>query len=170
MPTAHTCRPTTVPAEPDLGLDEVVVYRLDPAKGTLTANNPPFFKAPGRLRPAALCVFSQRPFAYVLTEMGLGVVACRYDAQRGTLEQIQTVDAAPGNIPANSSAEIYVHPNGKFLYASLRGPDSIAVFAIDAAGKLTPAGHFPTGGKEPRAFELDPTGHFLLAATRTPIP
>jgi 6-phosphogluconolactonase len=152
---------------PDLGLDEVMVYHLDAAKGALPKNDPPFLKTPPRSGPRHLAFAPNGHFVYVLTEIAMTVMACRYDAQRGTLEEMQTVDASPGqHNPRYSGAEIEVHPSGKFVYASLRGPESIAAFAIDAAGKLTPAGHFSTGGKEPRAFAIDPTGHFLLAANQ----
>jgi 6-phosphogluconolactonase len=153
---------------PDLGLDKVIVYRLDLAKGTLPANDPPFFKiAPGS-GPRHLAFHPNGRFAYVVTEMGGNVVACRYDAKRGALEEAQTIDALPGDYTGvRSGAEIAVHPNGRFLYASLRVHNSIAAFAIDAAtGKLTAAGRVSTGGKTPRGFAIDPTGAYLLAGNQ----
>ena len=153
---------------PDLGMDRVMIYRLDLAKGTLPANDPPFLKIASGLGPRHLAFHPNGRFAYVLTEMGGKVVACRFDAKRGALEAIQTADALPADYTgARSGAEIAVHPNGRFLYASLRVHNSIAVFAIDpATGKLTAAGRVSTGGKSPRAFAIDPTGAYLLAANQ----
>lgn len=152
---------------PDLGLDKVMVYRID-AQGTLPPADPPFFKTAPGAGPRHLAFHPNGKFVYVLTEMGINVVACRYDAQRGALEEIQTADAAPINrSPSMSGAEIEVHPNGRFLYASVRGDNSIAIFTIDpATGKLTAAGRASTEGKTPRAFAIDPSGKFLLAANQ----
>jgi 6-phosphogluconolactonase len=151
---------------PDLGLDKVFVYRLDLAKGTLPPNDPPFFKVTPGFGPRHLAFHPNGRFVYVMTEMGGKVVACRYDKARGTLEEIQTVDALPaGYTGQRSGAEIFVHPNGRFLYASLRVDNSIAIFSVDAStGKLTAAGRVSTGGKTPRAFAIDPSGAYLLAA------
>ena len=91
------------------------------------------------------------------------------NAAAGTLEELQTVSTLPAGYTANdkSTAEIAVHPNGKFLYGSNRGPDSIAIFAIDAnQGTLTASGNVPTQGKTPRNFAIDPSGAFLLAANQ----
>ena len=96
------------------------------------------------------------------------VTVFQYDAAAGSLKEVQTISALPAGFKgANSSAEIAVHPSGKFLYASNRGHDSIAIFRIDvAAGTLTAAGHAPAGGKTPRNFAIDPSGKFLLAANQ----
>jgi len=149
----------------DLGLDHVMVYRLDYAKGTLIANDPPFATlAPGS-GPRHLAFGKDGKFVYVLSEMLATVTAFRYDANAGSLAQTQTVSMLPdGYKGPKSGAEIAVHPNGKFLYASNRGHDSIAIFHIDAnSGALTAAGHVSTQGKTPRNFAVDPTGAFLLA-------
>jgi 6-phosphogluconolactonase len=107
-------------------------------------------------------------FAYVLSEMAAAVTAFRYDSGRGSLEELQTISTLPNDFTGGKSgAEIAVHPNGRFLYASNRGHDSIAVFAIDPAkGTLTAAGHVPTQGKTPRGFAIDPTGAYLFAANQ----
>ena len=151
---------------PDLGLDRVLVYRLDLAKGTLPLNDPPFLQiAPGS-GPRHLAFHPNGRFAYVVTELAANVIACRYDARRGTLTEIQKIDALPADYTGQKSgAEIAVHPNGRFLYASMRSHNSIAIFAIDAAsGKLTAAGNVSAEGKTPRSFAIDPTGAYLLAA------
>ena len=107
-------------------------------------------------------------FAYVLSEVNSTVTAFAYDAKNGSFSTLQTLSTTPKDCNArNDTAEIVVHPSGKFLYASNRGHDSIAEFTIDLArGTLTLAGDFPTRGKEPRNFALDPTGKFLLAANQ----
>ena len=94
------------------------------------------------------------------------VNAFRYDAARGSLEQFQTVSALPADYQGKSSgAEIVMHPNGRFLYTSNRGHDSVAVFSVDRAkGTLTALERVPTQGKNPRNIAIDPTGAYLFAA------
>ena len=151
----------------DLGLDKVLTYRIDPRAG-LVAADPPFSTiAPGS-GPRHLAFRPDGKFAYVLSEMLSKVVAMRYDAARGTLTEIQTLSTLPeGFTGDNSGAEIAVHPNGRFLYSSNRGHDSIATFRIDdAKGTLTALDRVPTQGKTPRNFAIDPSGRFLLAANQ----
>lgn len=152
----------------DLGLDEVVIYRFDPAKGSLTPNDPPFAKLDPGVGPRHLAFHPNGKFAYVLSEVKSTVTAFAYDSKNAFFSTLQTLSTVPKDFTGhNDTAELVVHPSGKFLYASNRGHDSIAVFAIDAAkGTLTPAGDFPTQGKTPRNFALDPTGNFLLAANQ----
>jgi 6-phosphogluconolactonase len=152
----------------DLGMDHVMVYRLDAAKGTLTPNQPPFaVLAPGT-GPRHLAFGKDEKFVYVLGEMAATVTAFRYDAGAGRLDQTQTIAMLPPSFTGlKSGAEIFVHPSGKFLYASNREHNSIAVFRIDASsGALTAEGQVPTQGKTPRNFAIDPTGAFLLAANQ----
>jgi 6-phosphogluconolactonase len=152
----------------DLGLDEVVIYRFNSTTGSLTPNNPPFVKLDPGSGPRHLAFHPNGKFAYVLSEVKSTVTAFAYDAKNGSFTTLQTLSTIPSDFTAhNDTAEIVVHPSGKFLYASNRGRDSIAVFAIDAGkGTLTPAGDFSTKGKTPRNFALDPTGNFLLAANQ----
>ena len=93
------------------------------------------------------------------------VTAFDYDASTGTLTEIQSITTLPADFKGRShTAEVQVHPSGKFVYGSNRGHDSIAIFTVDpATGKLTAAGHEPTLGKNPRNFAIDPTGAYLLA-------
>ena len=155
---------------PDLGLDKVMIYKFDPTAGTLTPNDPPFASlAPGS-GPRHLAFHPSGQYAYVISEMLCTVTAFRYDPDRGSLEPMQTVSTLPAGQqvrPSFSTAEIEVHPNGRFLYGSNRGHDTIAVFAIDpTTGKLTPIQHEPTQGKTPRGFSIDPTGRYLLAGNQ----
>jgi 6-phosphogluconolactonase len=149
----------------DLGLDRVLVYRFDPAKGTLTPNDPPFTKVAPGSGPRHFAFHPDGKHAYVINEMSLGVTAFDYDPERGTLEEIQTISTLPEGTRGNySTAEVQVHPSGKFLYGSNRGHDTIAIFAIDPkTGRLKAVGHQPIMGKTPRNFAIDPTGQFLLA-------
>ncbi|HUA16924.1 MAG TPA: lactonase family protein [Verrucomicrobiae bacterium] len=152
----------------DLGLDEVLIYRFDGQKGTLTPNDPPF----GRLDPGAgprhFVLAPSGKFAYVINEMGRSVSVFSNDRTTGRLEPLQTVSTLPKDFSGrNDDAEIRIHPSGRFLYASNRGNDSIAVFAVDpASGKLTLVEYTSTQGKEPRGMDLDPTGKLLFAANQ----
>ena len=150
----------------DLGLDEVLVYKFNAANGSLRANDPAFAKLARGTGPRHVTFAPNNKFAYVVDELNSTVTAFTYDAQRGALNQIQTISTLPAGFSgANDTAEIHIHPNGKFLFASNRGNDSIAVFAINQHdGRLNLVGHFSTLGKTPRNFELDPSGRLLFVA------
>ncbi len=149
----------------DLGLDELLVYKFDSAKGTLTANDPPFTKVDAGAGPRHFVMHPSGKFAYVVAEMGHTVTVFSNDAAGGRLQVLQTISTLPADFKGrNDDAEIVVHPSGKFLYASNRGDDSLVIYAIDGSkGTLTQVGRIATGGKEPRNFEIDPTGKFLFA-------
>jgi 6-phosphogluconolactonase len=150
----------------DLGLDETLVYKFDSAKGSLTLNDPPFAKADAGAGPRHFALHPNGKFAYVIHEMGSTISVFDYDAAGGALHPLQTISTIPkGFAGQNDAAEIEVHPSGKFLYASNRGHDSIAVFAIDPSkGTLTLIEYVPTKGQSPRNFQIDPTGWLLFAA------
>jgi 6-phosphogluconolactonase len=152
----------------DLGLDELLVYRFDANTGSLTPNNPPYAKLDPGAGPRHLAFHPNGKFAYIVNELQSTLTALTYDKSRGALQKQQTVSTLPkGFSGSNDTAEIQVHPNGKFLFASNRGHDSIAVFSIDShTGTLTLVDHFPTQGKTPRNFEIDPTGSLLLVANQ----
>jgi 6-phosphogluconolactonase len=153
----------------DLGIDKLLLYRLDPTKGTLTPSTPPAVDlAPGS-GPRHFTFHTTGQYAYLINEMASTITAFSYDPKRATLTEIQTVTTLPEGFKGNNTtAEVRVHPSGRFLYGSNRGHDSIAIFAIDPkTGKLTPLGHQPTLGKTPRNFNIDPTGHYLLAANQS---
>lgn len=153
----------------DLGLDEVLVYRFDPLKGSLAANEPPFTKVKPGAGPRHFAFHPRGRFAYVINEMQSSVTAFSYDPKRGVLKELQTIATIPKDFAGsnNTTAEVQVHPSGKFLYGSNRGHDSIAVFAIDRRkGTLTPVEQTPTQGKTPRNFGIDPSGAYLIAANQ----
>ncbi len=149
----------------DLGLDELLVYKFDGAKGTLTPNDPAFAKLDPGAGPRHFALHPSGKFAYVISEMHSTVTALSADLKAGTFHSLQTISTLPDDFKApNDDAEVEVHPSGKFLYASNRGHDSITVFAIDPAkGTLTVVDHASTQGKTPRNFAIDPTGKLLLA-------
>jgi 6-phosphogluconolactonase len=149
----------------DLGLDKVLIYKLDAARAKLTANDPAFGTVAPGSGPRHLAFHPNGKFAYVINEMSCTMTAFRWDGKRGELKEIQTISTLPGEVQRGySTAEVYVHPNGKFVYGSNRGHDTIVVFACDEkSGKLSLVEHQPTQGKTPRHFGIDPKGKFLLA-------
>jgi 6-phosphogluconolactonase len=161
----------------DLGLDRVLFYDFNASKGTLAVHDAtvgpsrPFAQNTLDLRPgtgprhvAIARSNSYRGYIYVLGEMD-STITVFAPTKEGILNPRQTLSTLPANFSGrNDAAEIALYPSGKWLFASNRGHDSIAVFAVDpSTGKLKPAGDYSTGGKEPRHFAIDPTGQFLLA-------
>ena len=149
----------------DLGLDRVFVYKFDPVLGKLTPNDPPSTKLNDRAGPRHFAFHPDGKHAYVINEIDCTVSAFDYDAEHGTLTAVQTIPTMPVAVePRHSTAEVVVHPSGKFLYGSNRGHDSLAVYSIDpAAGRLKLVEYEPTLGKTPRNFAVDPTGSYVLA-------
>jgi len=154
----------------DLGLDKILIYRFDPGTGSLTAANPAFASVAAGAGPRHLSIHPSGRFAYVINELHLTVTAFGRDQASGALQELQTISTLPaGQQPQDgfSTAEVLVHPSGRFLYGSNRGHDSIAVFEIDqATGRLTHVQNEPTQGNMPRGFGIDPTGAFLLAGNQ----
>jgi 6-phosphogluconolactonase len=152
----------------DLGLDRLVAYAYDGARGTLAREE----KADARLAPGSgprhFAFARGGALAYVLNELDATVAVLAYDAAAGTFRDLQAVGTLPAGFKGeNTTAEVVVSPDGRFLYASNRGHDSIALFAIGASdGRLTPSGHVSTLGRRPRNFAIDPSGRFLLAANQ----
>ena len=154
----------------DLGLDEVLIYRFDPARGSVTPNNPPFGKTPPGAGPRHFAFHPNGRFVYVINEIQCTMTTFAWDPTQGSLTALQTLSTVPKDHKVtkdDSTAEVRVHPSGKFVYGSNRGPDSIAVFGVDAKkGTLTPIEHAPTQGKTPRGFNLDPSGNYLITGNQ----
>lgn len=154
----------------DLGLDKVLIYRFDPEAGSLTAADPPFAAVKPGSGPRHFAFHPKGGFAYVINEILVTVTAFRHDAKTGALTEIETVTTLPAGQEVQegfSTAEVQVHPSGRFLYGSNRGHNSITVFSIDqASGKLTFVQNESTQGNHPRGFGIDPTGSFLIAGNQ----
>lgn len=148
----------------DLGLDKLFVYKFNAKDGTLAANDPPFAKAAPGSGPRHVVFHPNGRWVYLITEMGSTIMLFHWDTRRGALSEVQTVSTLPKDFQGTSTcAELQVHPSGRFVYASNRGRDSIAVFSVDAkTGRLTPVQDVPSGGRTPRNFDMDPTARWLL--------
>ena len=149
----------------DLGLDKVFIYHLDPTAAKLTANDPPFTSVAPGAGPRHLIFSPAGKFVYVINELASTVTAFTYDATNAAMTEVQTISTLPKDFSgANTSAEIALHPTGKFLYASNRGFNGITVFAVDEkSGRFAFVEHQSTMGRTPRHFAIDPTGRWLLA-------
>jgi 6-phosphogluconolactonase len=152
----------------DLGLDKIMIYKLNVEKGTITANDPAFAKVKPGAGPRHFAFGIDGRYAYVINELDGTVTAFAYEPASGTLTEIQSITTLPDGFAGSSScAEVRVHPSGRFLYGSNRGHDSIAVYRIDPAkGTLTFVEHERAGIKTPRNFNIDPTGKFCLVANQ----
>lgn len=150
----------------DLGVDKVFVYHFNEQDGSLQTNNPPFVNITPGSGPRHVKFHPNGKWVYLISEIASTVTAFNWDSTNGSLTQFQSVSALPANFKGvNTSAEIVVHPNGKFLYASNRGDNTVAVFAIDqTTGRLTLVEHVPSGGKMPRNFAFDPTGKWIICS------
>lgn len=152
----------------DLGIDKVMIYQLDRAKGKLSQAQQPFAELTAGAGPRHLTLHPSGKYLYVINELDSTMTAFKYNAPNGTLTLIETVSTLPTDFTGTSyCADVHVSTSGKFLYGSNRGHDSIVVFEIDQrTGKLKPIEHVSTEGKWPRNFTIDPTGAFLLVANQ----
>ncbi|MGJ7516290.1 lactonase family protein [Pseudomonas baetica] len=148
---------------PDKGLDRVFSFRFD--NGKLLPADQPFVVSREGAGPRHLAFHPRAAFAYVINELDSSVTAYRFDARNGGLTPMQILPSLPATFTGNSRAsEIEVDRSGRFLYASNRGYDSVAVFAIDqGTGMLSPVEFMPTDGKTPRFFTLTPNERYLFA-------
>jgi len=152
---------------PDLGLDRLARYRFNHADGTLTPGDPPFTALKPGSGPRHLVFAPNGQQAYAVSELASTVTEFTFDAATGRLTEKAVFPLLPANFQGQSTAaELAVHPNGRFLYASNRGHDSLAVFAIGPSGALRLIERVPSGGRTPRHFALDPTGRWLWAANQ----
>ncbi len=152
----------------DLGTDKINIYKFDEKTGKIVPNDPAFGTVKGGSGPRHLLFNPNGKVLYCINEMGGSVTAFNWDAAKGTLTEFQTISTLPADFKAfNKDAELALHPNGKFLYASARGHDSIAVFAIDAkTGGLSLVQDISTSGKTPRYIGFDPTGKWMIAGNQ----
>ena len=152
----------------DLGLDQVLTYRLDRQRGTLLPHDTPWAQVTAGAGPRHLAFHPGGRFAYVIDELDSTLTAFAYDGERGTLRELQRLSTLPAGYGGTSHcADVHVAPSGRFVYGSNRGHDSIAGFRVDQqSGRLSALGHTPTQGRTPRNFNIDPTGTYLFAANQ----
>jgi 6-phosphogluconolactonase len=151
---------------PDLGIDKVMIYRVDEKNGKLVPNG--FAATKAGAGPRHFDFHPSGKFAYVINELDSTLTAFAYDNAKGALAESQTISTLPPNFSGtNFCADVHVHPSGKFVYGSNRGHDSVVAFAVDqSTGKLNLIAHESTRGKWPRNFAVDPAGAFLLVANQ----
>jgi len=152
----------------DLGIDQIRVYRIGDAPQPLIPNDPPGISLEPGAGPRHMAFHPNRPVVYSVNELASTVSIFAFDAESGSLSEIQTHTVLPRDFHGeNSAADIQLTPDGRFLYCSNRGHDSLAAFRVTSpAGKLETIDHFPTGGKSPRNFAIHPNGRWLLAANQ----
>jgi 6-phosphogluconolactonase len=150
----------------DLGADRVFVYRYDPKGGSLRAGLHPAVAATPGAGPRHVAFRPDGKFAFAINELASSITSYGWDGERGSLTTLGNVSTLPAPHRGNSTAEIRVHPNGRFVYGSNRGHDSIAVYRVSDAGTLTLVEHEKTRGKTPRNFTIDPSGQWLIAANQ----
>ncbi len=152
----------------DLGTDKVMIYRFDARRGKLIPGRTPWVQLKPGAGPRHITFHPDGKYAYVINELHATVTAFAHDRDRGNLKEVQTIPTLPADFTGeNTSADIHVSPDGRFLYCSNRGHDSIAAFQIaPRSGELTFVAHQSSGGKAPRNFAIDPTGRFLLVANQ----
>jgi 6-phosphogluconolactonase len=154
----------------DLGIDKLLVYRFDAGKGTLAPNAPPAASTEPGAGPRHFAFTPDNRFALAINELNSTLTSFAWKPDTGvlsTVESVSTLPTRPADAPPSYTAEVQVHPSGRFAYGSNRGHDSIAVFALDGrTGRLTPVEHESTRGKRPRNFGIDPTGRWLIVANQ----
>lgn len=152
----------------DLGTDKVYSYRLDPAHGKLGTPATAAYTAQPGTGPRHLTFHPNGRWAYLENELNSTVTALSYNAAAGTFQEIQTQTTLPAGFAGdNTGSDVHVSPDGRFVYTSNRGDNSLAVFAVDGgSGRLAPVQHVSTQGKTPRNFALDPSGRVLLVANQ----
>jgi 6-phosphogluconolactonase len=146
----------------------VLVYGLDLENGRLVPNDPAIGTVHPGAGPRHLEFHPNGRVVYVINEIGNTVTVFAYDQERGTLKQLQDIPTLPPEFSETShTADIHVHPSGKFVYGSNRGHDSVVIYAVDDTdGTLSLVGYQSTQGEVPRNFVIDPTSTFLLAANQ----
>ncbi len=154
---------------PDLGIDKLVVYDYDAATGRLESAGKPFYKGRDGAGPRHCAFGVSGKYCYLINELDSTIDVLSYSQEDGDLAVIQSVSSLPegADDKENSCADLHISPNGRFLYGSNRGHDSIIIYQIDSAtGMLSYSGCEPCGGRTPRNFAIDPTGNYLLCANQ----
>jgi len=150
---------------PDKGLDRVFVFRFDGATGKLTPTAQGSVQSRPGAGPRHVAFHPKLPIVWVLNELNSTMATYQFDPESGSLKPLQVITTLPTDFTGNSTAaEIAVSPDGRFVYGSNRGHDSVAIYAANAEGLLSPVGWQSTQGGGPRFIGLDPSGHFLNAA------
>ena len=154
----------------DLGTDKVMIYTLDANTGELTSGRPPSAAVPPGSGARHLAFSRDGKFLHVINEMTCTITTFAWNSASGKLDLVETVSALPPGVAVQNdytAAEILVHPAGKFVYATLRGHDSVSVFAADArSGRLTFLQNVSAGGKTPRGLGMDPSGRWLIVGNQ----
>jgi 6-phosphogluconolactonase len=150
----------------DLGLDQIYTYAIDPKAVELVQGTPPYIPSAPGAGPRHLAFNADGGLAYVINELDATVAVYGCDPSSARLTHLQTVSVLPaGHTGAFTAAEVKIHPGGRFLYASCRGPDTLGLFAVDgASGLLSLVEFVPCGGKGPRNFAVSPDGEWLVCA------
>lgn len=150
----------------DLGIDQTLIYRFDASGGKLLPHDT--VHAARGAGPRHVAFHPNGRLVYVINELDSTIGAYRYDPAAGAMKHIDTISTLPADFKgASTTAEIAVHPSGRWVYGSNRGHDSLAIFAVNpATGALRPVGHAPTLGKTPRHFSIHPGGRFVLVGNQ----
>jgi 6-phosphogluconolactonase len=150
----------------DLGLDRIYTYRIDREAVSLSPGAPPFVASAPGAGPRHFAFARDGAHGYAINELDNTIVAYDFRAPNGTLTPRQSVSVLPPGYSGDATAaEVVVHPGGRFAYGSCRGPDTLAVFAVDGpTGALSPVEIVPCGGKGPRSFSISPGGDWLVCA------
>jgi len=152
----------------DLGIDKIMIYRFDQETGELSNNQPAFFEAKPGAGPRHFTFHPNEKFAYLINELDNTILVLAFNAENGELKEVQNISTLPEQYQGESkTAEIKVHPNGRFLYASNRGHDSIAIYAIESqTGKLELIDFQTSDIKNPRHFNIDASGQFCIVGNQ----
>ena len=152
---------------PCLGSDYVAQYGFDAATGALTPNSVPHLATAAGAGPRHLAFAPDGHHAYLINELDSTLSVLAFDATTGRLSTLQTTSSrAAGATGSNAAAEVLVHPSGRFVYASNRGDNTIAVFGVAGDGRISLTGQAPSGGRTPRHFTIDPGGSRLYVANQ----
>ncbi len=152
---------------PDLGLDKLMIYQMDPDSGLLSEFG--FFKTKSGAGPRHCTFSADGHTCYLINELDCTILVLQYDPSNGSFKELQCVSSLPEGlvVPGNSCADIHLTPDGKFLFGSNRGHNSLVIYQIDqASGLLEYIDCQPCGGAIPRNFAIDPSGEYLLCANQ----